>query len=57
MGERDVGEIVKDSEGFRMNYGREEIRDQVRYGGEEVIGEDVDMINGVKEMENYWNVS
>ena len=27
MGERDVGEIVKDSEGFRMNYGREEIRD------------------------------
>ena len=29
----------------------------MRYGGEEVIWEDVDMINGVKEMEKYWNVS
>lgn len=39
------------------NYRTEQIRDYLRYPGEELIPEHLHMINALKEIQNYWNLT
>lgn len=40
-----------------INYRTEQIRDYLRYPGEELIPEHLHMINALKEIQNYWNLT
>lgn len=40
-----------------INYRTEQIRDYLKYPGEELISEHLHMINALKEIQNYWNLT
>lgn len=52
-----VREILNDTQAFTINYRTEQIRDYLRYPGEELIPEHLHMINALKEIRNYWNLT
>lgn len=52
-----VREILNDTQAFTINYRTEQIRDYLRYSGEELIPEHLHMINALKEIRNYWNLT
>ena len=52
-----VCEILNDTQAFTLNYRTEQIRDYLKYPGEELIPEHLHMINALKEIQNYWNLS
>lgn len=52
-----VREILKDTQAFTINYRTEQIRDYLKYPGEELISEHLHMINALKEIQNYWNLT
>lgn len=56
-GQTYVREILKDTQAFTLNYRTEQIRDYLKYPGEELIPEHLHMINALKEIQNYWNLS
>ena len=45
IGQTHVREILKDTQAFTINYRTEQIRDYLRYPGEELIPEHLHMIN------------
>lgn len=59
-GQTHVREILKDTQAFTFSYRTEQIRDYLRYPGEELIPEHLHMlhmINALKEIQNYWNLT
>lgn len=52
-----VCEILNDTQAFTLNYRTEQIRDYLKYPGEELIPEHLHMINALKEIQNYWNLT
>lgn len=50
-------EILNDTQAFTLNYRTEQIRDYLKYPGDELIPEHLHMINALKEIQNYWNLS
>lgn len=56
-GQTHVREILNDTQAFTINYRTEQIRDYLRYPGEELISEHLHMINALKEIQNYWNLT
>lgn len=56
-GQTHVREILKDTQAFTINYRTEQIRDYLKYPGEELISEHLYMINALKEIRNYWNLT
>lgn len=56
-GQTHVREILKDTQAFTLNYRTEQIRDYLKYPGEELIPEHLHMINALKEIQNYWNLT
>lgn len=52
-----VCEILNDTQAFTINYRTEQIRDYLKYPGEELIPEHLHMINALKEIQNYWNLT
>ena len=54
IGQTHVREILKDTQAFTINYRTEQIRDYLRYPGEELISEHLHMINALKEIQNYY---
>lgn len=54
IGQTHVREILKDTQAFTINYRTEQIRDYLR---EELIPEHLHMINALKEIQNYWNLT
>lgn len=57
IGQTPVREIPKDTQAFTINYRTEQIRDYLKYPGEELISEHLHMINALKEIRNYWNLT
>lgn len=57
IGQTHVREILKDTQAFTINYRTEQIRDYLKYPGEELIPEHLHMINALKEIQNYWNLT
>lgn len=57
IGQTHVREILKDTQAFTINYRTEQIRNYLRYPGEELISEHLHMINALKEIQNYWNLT
>lgn len=53
IGQTHVREILKDTQAFTINYRTEHLR----YPGEELIPEHLHMINALKEIQNYWNLT
>jgi hypothetical protein len=51
-GQTHVREILKDTQAFTLNYRTEQIRDYLRYPGEELIPEHLHMINAIKRWES-----
>lgn len=49
-GQTHVREILNDTQAFTINYRTEQIRDYLRYPGEELIPEHLHMINALKEI-------
>ena len=49
IGQTHVREILKDTQAFTFSYRTEQIRDYLRYPGEELIPEHLHMINALKE--------
>lgn len=56
-GQTHVREILKDTQAFTFSYRTEQIGDYLRYPGEELIPEHLHMINALKEIQNYWNLT
>lgn len=56
-GQTHVREILKDTQAFTFNYRTEQIRDYLKYPGEELISEHLHMIKALKEIRNYWNLT
>lgn len=56
-GQTHVREILKDTQAFTFSYRTEQIRDYLKYPGEELISEHLHMINALKEIRNYWNLT
>lgn len=58
IGQTHVREILKDTQAFTINYRTEQIRDYLRYPGEELIPEHLHMINALKRnpklLESYF---
>jgi hypothetical protein len=50
-GQTHVREILKDTQAFTINYRTEQIRDYLKYPGEELIPEHLHMINALKEIQ------
>lgn len=48
-GQTHVREILKDTQAFTFSYRTEQIRDYLKYPGEELISEHLHMINALKE--------
>lgn len=57
IGQTHVREILKDTQAFTINYRTEQIRDYLKYPGEELISEHLHMINALKEIQNYWDLT
>lgn len=51
-GQTHVREILKDTQAFTFSYRTEQIRDYLRYPGEELIPEHLHMINAIKRWES-----
>lgn len=52
IGQTHVREILKDTQAFTFSYRTEQIRDYLRYPGEELIPEHLHMINALKRWES-----
>lgn len=52
IGQTHVREILKDTQAFTINYRTEQIRDYLKYPGEELISEHLHMINALKRWES-----
>lgn len=52
IGQTHVREILKDTQAFTINYRTEQIRDYLRYPGEELIPEHLHMINALEKWES-----
>lgn len=50
IGQTHVREILKDTQAFTIDYRTEQIRDYLKYPGEELISEHLHMINALKEI-------
>lgn len=50
-------EILRDTQAFTINYRTEQIRDYLKYPGEELVSEHLHMNNALKEIQNYWNLT
>lgn len=46
-----------ETQAFTINYRTEQIRDYLRYPGEELVSEHLHMNNALKEIQNYWNLT
>lgn len=60
IGQTHVREILKDTQAFTFSYRTEQIRDYLRYPGEELIPEHLHMINALKDpelLESYFRKS
>lgn len=57
IGQTYVSEILSDTQTFTLNYRTEQIRDYLKYPGEELVSEHLYMINALKEIQNYWNLT
>lgn len=57
IGQTHVREILKDTQAFTISYRTEQIRDYLKYPGEELIPEHLHMINALKEIQNYWDLT
>jgi hypothetical protein len=57
IGQTHVREILRDTQTFTLNYRTEQIRDYLKYPGEELIPEHLHMNNALKEIQNYWNLT
>lgn len=57
IGQTYVSEILRDTQTFTLNYRTEQIRDYLKYPGEELVSEHLHMINALKEIQNYWNLT
>lgn len=53
IGQTHVREILKDTQAFTINYRIKHLR----YPGEELIPEHLHMINALKEIQNYWDLT
>lgn len=53
-GQTHVREILKDTQAFTFSYRTEQIRDYLK---EELISEHLHMINALKEIRNYWDLT
>lgn len=51
IGQTHMREILKDTQAFTLNYRTEQIRDYLKYPGEELIPEHLHMINALKEIQ------
>lgn len=51
-GQTHVREILKDIQAFTFSYRTEQIRDYLKYPGEELISEHLHMINAIKRWES-----
>lgn len=51
-GQTHVREILNDTQAFTLNYRTEQIRDYLKYPGEELIPEHLHMINALKRWES-----
>lgn len=49
--------ILKDTQAFTINYRTEQIRDYLKYPGEELISEHLHMINALKEILHQLEIS
>lgn len=56
-GQTHVREILNDTQAFTFSYRTEQLRDYLKYPGEELISEHLHMINALKEIRNYWNLT
>lgn len=56
IGQTHVREILN-TQAFTINYRTEQIRDYLKYPGEELISEHLHMINALKEIQNYWDLT
>ena len=56
-GQTHVREILKDTQAFTINYRTKQIRDYLKYPGEELKSEHLHMINALKEIQNYWDLT
>lgn len=55
---KDYFELVHiETQELTINYRTEQIRDYLRYPGEELIPEHLHMINALKEIQNYWDLT
>lgn len=52
IGQTHVREILKDTQAFTFSYRTEQIRDYLKYPGEELISEHLHMINALKRWES-----
>lgn len=52
IGQTHVREILKDTQAFTFSYRTEQIRDYLRYPGEELKSEHLHMINAIKKWES-----
>ena len=57
IGQMHMREILRDTQTFTLNYRTEQIRDYLKYPGEELKSEHLHMINAMKEIQNYWNLT
>lgn len=57
IGQTPMREILRDTQTFTINYRTEQIRDYLKYPGEELIPEHLHMNNILKEVQNYWNLT
>lgn len=57
IGQRHMREILRDTQTFTLNYRIEQIRDYLKYPGEELVSEHLHMMNALKEIQNYWNLT
>ena len=55
IGQTHVREILKDTQAFTINYRTEQIRDYLRYPGEELIPEHLHMTIALKEIQSQEN--
>ena len=55
-GQTHVREILKDTQAFTFSYRTEQIRDYLKYPGEELISEHLHMINALKEIKTIQDI-
>ena len=57
IGQTHMREILRDTQTFTFSYRTEQIRDYLKYPGEELVSEHLHMNNALKEIQNYWDLT